>query len=241
VGVVGPTAAGKSSLLQVLAGLLAPTSGSAAILGRQRALPGEVAMVFQRPEIQLFAATVREDVAMAPRLAGVAGDALDERVDWALRLVGLDPADFGPRSPHTLSVGEQRRAAVAGVISLGPRILILDEPGAGLDPRGRRALLGRLLAWAREGRSDAGPARTLVFTSHDLDEVAEAADSVLVLDGGRLRASGGPELLADPALLESAGLRPPLVARLARALGLSVERPPVRAASLVELLRERSA
>jgi energy-coupling factor transport system ATP-binding protein len=247
VGVVGPTAAGKSTLLQITAGLLSPTSGAVSILGRERPGPGQVAMVFQRPEIQLFAATVHDDVAMAPKLAGVEGEALQWRVERALRLVGLDPVVFADRSPHSLSLGEQRRAAIAGVLSLDPRVLVLDEPGSGLDPRGRRALLARLLSWARGGpRPGAGALeppppsqpgaelRTLVFTSHDLDEVAEASDVVVVLQGGRLLAVGPPGILADSGLVASAGLRPPLVARLAAGLGLPEQELPVRASGLVQ-------
>jgi energy-coupling factor transport system ATP-binding protein len=224
--VVGSTAAGKSSLLQLMAGLLPPTTGEISILGKPEPAPGEIGMVFQRPEFQLFAATVSEDVGMAPRMRGLSGRALVERVHWALALVDLDSPAVGERSPHSLSLGEQRRVALAGVLALNPQLLVLDEPGAGLDPRMRRSLLARLVEWVRgerpapgaAGSSQSGASRTLVFTSHDLDEVAECADTVVLLAQGRLLAAGGVGLLADEKLLAGAGLRPPLAARMARAL-----------------------
>lgn len=250
VGVVGPTAAGKSTLLQVIAGLMRPSAGSVRLFGRPRPQPGEVGMVFQRPEFQLFAASVADDVATAPRLQGLTGRVLEERVAWALEAVDLDPATFGPRPPHALSLGEQRRVALAGILSLAPRLLILDEPGAGLDPRARLHLVRRLVSWTRgtaeprpdgtgeESRASAAGGRTLIFTSHDLEEVAEVADRVLLLAGGRLLAWGGPELLADDALLGSAGLRPPLAARVSSRLGAPHGRRPVRSGDLRRALHE---
>jgi energy-coupling factor transport system ATP-binding protein len=238
VAVVGPTAAGKSSLLQVMGCLLEPTEGSVRIGGRPSPLPGEVGMVFQRPEVQLFAATVADDVATAPRQLGLASGLVEQRVRAALELVGLDPDLFGPRSPHRLSLGEQRRVALAGILSLDPVLLILDEPGAGLDPAGRQKLLRDLIGWARaEGAAgqDHRP-RTLIFTSHDLDEVAETADLVVLMRDGRVAASGSVHLLAGEALMAESGLVPPLVTRVAARLGLAEGQRPVRAAELAALL-----
>ena len=238
--VCGPTAAGKSSLLQVVAGLLDPTSGSVSVGGRARPRPGEVGMVFQRPEIQLFCSTVREDVAVAPRLQGLAGERLRRRVEWALELVGLAPEVFGERGPYTLSVGEQRRAALAGILSLDPPVLVLDEPGSGLYPEARDRLMGLLVEWSRgvvgaDGDGDGGGARTLVFTSHDLDEVAAMADQVVVMDRGAVVAVGRPEeVLGDRALLTRVGLRPTLSSRVADRVGAAGHRSPSTAASLAE-------
>lgn len=212
--VVGATASGKSTLLQLAAGLVGTSSGSVEILGAAHPAPGTVGMVFQRPETQLFKSSVWEDVAVAPRLQGLDGGALGERVEAALRAVGLDPGIFGERMPHGLSVGEQRRVALAGVMSLDPLLLVLDEPGAALDPPAREALMSRLGAWAR------ARGRTLVFSSHDMDEVAERADRVIVLHQGGVALEGAVrDVLVRRESLESAGLRPPLAARVAEALG----------------------
>ena len=212
--VIGPTASGKTTLLQLVAGLLPPTRGDLTIWDRKEARPGQVGMVMQRAEMQLFCATVREDVAVAPRLAGLDGRALEMRVEDALLAVGLDPEAFGDRSPHALSLGEQRRVALAGILSLEPRLLVLDEPGAGLDPLMRRRLMERLLAWREEG------GHTLLYASHDMEEVARVADHVVLLAGGRIVGCGpAAAILGDEAALAGAGMRPPLAARVAAGIG----------------------
>jgi energy-coupling factor transporter ATPase len=231
--VVGATASGKSTLLQVVAGLLRPDRGSIRFFGAAKPVPGEVGMVFQRPETQLFKGTVREDVAVAPRLHGVTDAALDRRIEAALRAVELEPSEFGERPPYALSLGEQRRVALAGVMSLEPRLLVLDEPGAGLDPAARERLMSRLRDWA--GSSEG---RTLMFSSHDIDEVAVYADRVIVLHRGTVVAQGPVDLvLGDAALMEEAGLRPPMVSRVASRLGLSRAHSIVRAEQLAHRLR----
>ncbi len=259
--VVGPTAAGKSSLLEVCAGLLKPSAGEVSFKGRLRPLSGEVGMVFQRAEIQLFCATVEEDVGVAPKLRGLRGEALRRRIDAALRTTGLDPESFRDRSPHGLSMGERRRVALAGILALEPRVLILDEPGAGLDPDGRVRLMGLLARWVGAARADTaagdagmlgyspvggartsaecGGGRTLVFTSHDMDEVAELAQRVVLMAGGAILAEGPADrILGDEQLLSRAGLRPPLAARVAGRLGASGSWP-VTAGALADWLRAR--
>jgi energy-coupling factor transport system ATP-binding protein len=231
--VVGSTASGKSTLLQIVAGLLRPDRGAVRFFGANRPTPGDVGMVFQRPETQLFKSTVWEDVAVAPRLHGLADAALERRVDAALSAVELDPGEFGGRPPYALSLGEQRRVALAGVMSLDPRLLVLDEPGAGLDPVGRERLMSRLGTWARSSED-----RTLVFSSHDIDEVAAHADRVIVLDGGMVLSQGPADLiLGDASLMEAAGLRPPLVSRVAVRLGGRTAAGIVRVEGLIEMLR----
>lgn len=238
VAVVGATASGKSSLLQVCAGLLRPTSGTVDFAGRSRPAGGEVGMVFQRAEIQLFCATVEQDVAVAPRLSGVHGEALRLRVDGALRATGLDPESFRERSPHSLSMGERRRVALAGILALDPCVLILDEPGAGLDPEARTRLMTALAEWAHgrdlEPGRDPGTAapgrgrapRTLIFTSHDMDEVARLADRVVIMAEGMILADGPTKtVLGEEEVLVRAGLRPPLPARVAARLGARSPRP----------------
>lgn len=196
-------------------------------------------MALQRPEVQLFSATVSDDVAVAPRLRGLTGEGLRERVEWALDVVGLSLHDFGARGPHSLSLGEQRRAALAGVLSLDPAILVLDEPGSGLDPTARRRLMEYLVTWARGeiARAASRGTRTLVFTSHDLDEVAAHADYVVVLQKGRVEAhASAEEVLGDVALLERAGLRATLASRVAGRLGSVGPRRPATPAALAAWL-----
>lgn len=237
--VVGATAAGKSSLLQVMAGVMRPTDGRVTGADGDRIKAGSIGMALQRPEVQLFSATVWEDVAVAPRFRGLTGEALRERVEWALDIVGLPPHDFGARGPYSLSLGEQRRAALAGVLSLDPTTLVLDEPGSGLDPAARRRLMECLVTWARGGVAPATRrgVRTLVFTSHDLDEVAAHADHVVVLHRGRVEAHAvAEEVLSDVALLERAGLRATLASRVATRLGSAGPRRPATPAALAEWL-----
>ena len=236
--VVGATASGKTTLLQLLAGLVPANEGQVEILGRPEALPGEVGMVMQRAEVQLFCATVREDVAVAPRLAGLEGRALDLRVEEAMDAVGLDLDVFGTRSPHALSLGEQRRVALAGILSLSPRVLILDEPGAGLDPLMRGRLMKELVDWSDEG------GRTLLYASHDLEDVARTADYVILLAGGEVVAQGSTrDVLGDAGAMRASGMGIPLAARIAANLaesrsgeGMGTEMLPVTGSDLAEWL-----
>lgn len=227
VALIGSTASGKTTLLQVLAGILAPLSGR-----MERQAP--VAMAFQRPEDLLYCATVREDVEAGPAFVGLEGFALERRVQDSLHAVGLDPVVFGSRSSLDLSVGEQRRVALAAVLATEPLLLLLDEPGAGLDGESRRSIMAGIWTWVRE-RED----RTLVFSTHDLDEAA-AADRVVLMANGRVVADGKPdEVLGRPHVLEAAGLEAPLAARLGVELGCSLPAP-VNGASLGRLLVDRT-
>lgn len=197
--VLGGTGSGKSTLVQHLNLLLEPTQGLVLVDGADaRALPRaelrrRVGLVFQFPETALFAPTVLEDVAFAPRRMGLPEDEVGERVREVLGVLGI--AHIKTRAPVTLSGGEARRVAIAGVLAMGPEVLVLDEPTAGLDPASR----GDLLALFR-GLRDAGT--TVVLVSHDLDEVAEIADRVCVLEDGRVKALGTPAevFYGDPEL-----------------------------------------
>lgn len=148
IGLIGHTGSGKSTLVQHFNGLLKPTKGRIYLDGIDihskgitlRSVRQQVGMVFQYPEYQLFGETVFEDIAFGPKNMGVSDQELDERVDWALDLVGLD-SSFKERSPFELSGGQKRKVAIAGVLAMRPRILILDEPTAGLDPKGRDEIL----------------------------------------------------------------------------------------------------
>ena len=189
LGIVGGTGSGKSTLVQHMNLLLVPAGGEVLVDGvdattlKKSDLRRRVGLVFQFPEAALFAPTVEEDVAFAPRRLGLDEEEVRQRVRESLGLLGV--RDLAGRSPFALSGGEKRRVAIAGVLAMGPEVLILDEPTAGLDPATR----GELLALIRHLR-DAGV--SVVLVSHDLDEVAEVADRVCVLHDGRVRAVGTP-------------------------------------------------
>ena len=205
--VVGANGAGKSSLLLQLNGLLLPTAGQVTIDGLrvERAslatVRQQVGYVFQDADDQLFMPTVHEDVAFGPRNQGLPASEVQERVQAALQQVGA--WHLASRAPWRLSGGEKRAVAIAGVLAMQPRVLVLDEPSAGLDPAARRRLIGVLQACTQ----------TCVLATHDLDLVLDTCQRVVVLHQGRLRADGAPAaLLADAALLAECGLEPPLSA-----------------------------
>ncbi len=204
VALVGPNGAGKSTLLLVLAGLLRPSAGILRVEGEKvgngdlRRLRARAGLVFQDPDDQLFSPTVFDDVAFGPIYQGLPEPVVWERVDEALRAVGM--AWAASRISHHLSVGEKKRVAIATVLALRPELMLLDEPTAGLDPRGRRELI-RLLR---------GLPRTMLVATHDMRLVAELFPRVVVMDEGRVVADGPTEvILRDEALLEAHGLEPP--------------------------------
>jgi cobalt/nickel transport system ATP-binding protein len=205
VGVVGPNGAGKSSLFLCLVGVLTPSRGMVRLAGldvasksHRRQLPAQVGIVFQNPDDQLFGTTVFDDVAFGPLNLGLSANEARERVAEALGRVGL--AGFEDRTPSHLSGGEKRRVALAGVLAMRPRVLLLDEPSMYLDPRGRRELIDLL---HRIGG-------TQVIASHDLEFVRQTCSRLLVLDEGRVIADGpAVELLKDQILMEKHGLEVP--------------------------------
>jgi energy-coupling factor transport system ATP-binding protein len=220
VGLVGRTGSGKSTLVQHVAGLLAPTEGQALLDGvpahersvAARAARLRVGLAFQYPEDQFFEQTVAREVAFGPRNLGLGKDEIASRVRWALEMVGLDTA-MESRSPFTLSGGETRRVALASILTLRPEVLILDEPTAGMDPRGRRGLLARVRTWQE------GTGSTLILVSHDLEELARVVERVIVLDQGRVAADGpARQVLSDAAALAAVGLDVPQPVALLRAL-----------------------
>jgi energy-coupling factor transport system ATP-binding protein len=216
VGIIGATGSGKSTLAQHFNALLRPTRGRvylddvdihARAVDRRR-VRQQIALLFQYPEHQLFEETVAADVAFGPRNLGLEEDEVKQRVDGALRLVELDPARFGARSPFTLSNGEMRRTAIAGLLAMRPRMLILDEPTAGLDPAGRREILGHVGRLRREA------GLTLVLISHSMDAIASLCERVVVLNRGRVTADGPVRsVFADAPGLEALGLGVPQAAQ----------------------------
>ncbi|MDR3315467.1 MAG: energy-coupling factor transporter ATPase [Coriobacteriales bacterium] len=192
LGIIGHTGSGKSTLLQLMCGLLSPSSGRVVVDGENIAdkrvrnrLHLKIGMAFQYPEYQLFAPTVAEDIAFGPRNAGLSATEVDKRVRLAMERLRLGYERFAHASPFELSGGEKRRAALAGVIATDPKLLILDEPTAGLDPAGRSELLGIIEEFNRSGM-------TLVMVSHSMDDIARLANRVLVLKDGAAVMQGTP-------------------------------------------------
>ena len=189
LGVVGGTGSGKSTLVQHMNLLLSPTRGEVLVDGadattmKKSGLRRRVGLVFQFPEQGLFAPTVEEDVGFAPRQMDLEDDEVQRRVRETLELLGV--FHLADRSPHTLSGGEKRRVAIAGVLAMRPEVLIMDEPTAGLDPATRQDLLGVVRNLLSESTS-------VVLVSHDLDEVAEISNRVCLMEHGEIRALGAP-------------------------------------------------
>ena len=221
VGIIGHTGSGKSTLVQHLNGLLKPTSGQILVDGEdlngehvnRRLLRQKIGLVFQYPEYQLFEETVAKDIAFGPKNQGLSKEEIDSRVRYAMDCVHLDYDKYSGQSPFELSGGQMRRVAIAGVLAMKPSVLILDEPTAGLDPRGRDRILSMLEELhAREKV-------TILMVSHSMDDMARLATRLIVVAEGKILASGTPrEIFAQEEMMVSAGLGVPEAARLCRAL-----------------------
>ena len=218
VGLIGHTGSGKSTLVQHLNGLLLPSSGKITVDGLdiadkatdRRAIRRKVGLVFQYPENQLFEETVEKDIAFGPKNLGLDDAEIDRRVKGAMRKVALDYDALHERSVFELSGGQMRRVAIAGVLAMEPRTLVLDEPCAGLDPRGREEILGLI----RDLHRDTGA--TIVMVSHSMDDVASLAERVIVMNHGRVAMDGAPrEVFSRGAELRAIGLDVPQAVLLA--------------------------
>ena len=228
LGIIGHTGSGKSTLVQHLNGLLRPSDGKVLLDGEDiwehpkeiRRVRFRVGMVFQYPEHQLFEDTIYKDIAFGPRNMGLDEAEIDRRVRDAARYVGLEDALLN-KSPFDLSGGEKRRAAIAGVMAMEPDVLVLDEPTAGLDPRGRE----RVLRLIEDYRARSGA--TVLLVSHSMEDIARVADRVLVMDHGRVAMLDTVQAVFSRAQeLEALGLTVPAVTRvmlLLRQSGVAVD------------------
>jgi energy-coupling factor transport system ATP-binding protein len=242
VAVIGHTGSGKSTLVQNLNGLLHPTQGTASLdgtdlsgkTGEAKQARGRIGMVFQYPEHQLFAETVYEDVAFGPRNLGLSSEEVEVRVREAMKFVGLDFDTYAPRSPFSLSGGQMRRAAIAGVVAMNPDYLILDEPSAGLDPGSRNNLFAEIMAlYKKRGIG-------IIMVTHSMEEAAKYAKRMLVICKGQIILDGKPAeiFLKEKECLLNAGMDVPEVYKLADALRVKGMRLPYEITDAKLLLAE---
>ena len=228
LGIIGHTGSGKSTLIQHLNALLKPTSGQVLFQGqdvwadpaRTRQTRFQVGLVFQYPEYQLFEETVYKDISFGPKNMGLDEGEVDRRVREAARFVGLRD-DQLEKSPFELSGGQKRRVAIAGVIAMEPRVLILDEPTAGLDPVGVESILGNIRDYHQSNNA------TIILVSHSMEEVARTVDRLVVVNDGRIPFQGPPrEVFRHGAELERMGLGVPQMTRVfsrLRAMGVDID------------------
>ena len=216
-GIIGHTGSGKSTLVQHLNGLIKPKTGSIYIDGENicdgktvmREIRKKVGLVFQYPEYQLFEETVFKDVAFGPKNIGLADEELEDRVREAIELVGLDYEQIKDKSPFDLSGGQKRRVAIAGVIAMKPKVLILDEPTAGLDPKAHRDVLDMII------RVHEHENNITIMVSHNMEDIASMCGKVIVMDRAHAVMEGTPEeVFARRAELKQMGLAAPPVTEL---------------------------
>lgn len=220
VGVIGHTGSGKSTLIQMLNGLIRPTSGQVLLAGKDiwaepkkiREVRFKVGMVFQYPEYQLFEETVLKDIMFGPKNMGLTEEQARERAMEAAKFTDLKE-ELLEKSPFELSGGEKRRAAIAGVIAMDPDVLILDEPTAGLDPRGRDVLLAQISQYHK------ARGNTVLLVSHSMEDIGRTADRLLVMSGGRdVMLDTAKTVFSRGGELERIGLRVPQITKIMQEL-----------------------
>ena len=243
LGIIGKTGSGKSTFIQHLNALIKLQSGSIKVYDIDltqkkpdlKKLRGTVGMVMQYPEYQLFDETVEKDVSYGPKNLGLSEEEIKGRVREAITLVGLSYDEIKDRSPFELSGGQKRRVAIAGVIAMRPRVLILDEPTAGLDPRGKKEILN-LIKKLKETSSP-----TVIIISHDMDAVAENCDKVAFFSGGEILAEGAPrDLFYDDDLLARTEMEAPAIVKLTKALenrGVTLDSHPINKQEFVQAVK----
>ncbi|MDD6796621.1 MAG: energy-coupling factor transporter ATPase [Clostridiaceae bacterium] len=221
VALIGHTGSGKSTLIQHMNGLLKPSSGKIIVNGTDITAEGvkltdirkKVGLVFQYAEYQLFEETIEKDIAYGPTNLGLPEEEITKRVKRAMNMVDLDYEKYKDKSPFDLSGGQKRRVAIAGVIAMEPQTLILDEPTAGLDPKGRDDILGQI----KKLHDEYG--MTIILVSHSMEDVAKLAQTVVVMNHGKVALKGKPEeVFKQIDTLESIGLAVPQVTYLMRKL-----------------------
>lgn len=221
VALIGHTGSGKSTLIQHINGLLKPTSGIILIDDiditkksvKLTNIRKKVGLVFQYPEYQLFEETIEKDISFGPQNLGLDNDEINKRVRRAMKIVGLDYEEYKDKSPFEISGGQKRRVAIAGVVAMEPQVLILDEPTAGLDPKGRDDILSQIVELYKEYNM------TIILVSHSMEDVAKVANRILVMDQGKCILDGTPEkIFKEIEILESVGLAVPQVTYLVREL-----------------------
>lgn len=221
IALIGHTGSGKSTFIQHLNGLLSPTSGNIIVDGINIAdkkvklsdIRKKVGLVFQYPEYQLFEETIEKDIEYGPRNLGISEEEINKRVKRSMEMVGLDYETYKDKSPFDLSGGQKRRVAIAGVIAMEPKVLILDEPTAGLDPKGREDILAQIRILHEEY------GMTIIMVSHSMEDVAKIADRVIVMNSGEIVLDGEiAEVFKEIEILEKIGLAVPQVTYLIREL-----------------------
>lgn len=221
VAVIGHTGSGKSTLIQHLNGLLKPSSGNIIVDGKNildknvklSSIRKMVGLVFQYSEYQLFEETIEKDIEFGPRNLGLSDSEITTRVKKAMKIVGLDYETFKDKSPFELSGGQKRRVAIAGVVAMEPKVLILDEPTAGLDPMGRDEILHQIKQLHKEYGI------TIILVSHSMEDVAKVAERILVMASGKIILDGKPQqVFKEIDTLEKVGLAAPQVTYLVKAL-----------------------
>lgn len=214
VGLIGHTGSGKSTLIQHLNGLLKPTSGKIFINNSDitskdvsiKEIRQKVGLVFQYPEYQLFEETIAKDIAFGPKNLGLSEDEIEKRVKESMEMVGLDYEALKDRSPFELSGGQKRRVAIAGILAMKPEILILDEPTAGLDPRGRDEILGQIKRLHEKYKI------TIILVSHSMEDIAKLVNRLIVMYKGKIVMTGTPrEIFSKADELEKLGLGIPQI------------------------------
>ena len=217
IGLIGHTGSGKSTIVQQLNGLIKPESGEILLDGKNihtdfkniKEVRFKIGLVFQYPEYQLFEETVAKDIAYGPKNMGLSEEEIQERVKYASNLVGLGD-EFMEKSPFDLSGGEKRRVAIAGIIAMKPDVLVLDEPTAGLDPKGRDIILSRI----KEYRNETGAA--VIIVSHSMEDMAKTADKLLVMNKGKIeKFDTVANVFSDAERLAEIGLDSPHVTKIA--------------------------
>ncbi|MGV8906332.1 MAG: energy-coupling factor transporter ATPase [Acetobacterium sp.] len=222
VGIIGHTGSGKSTLIQHLNGLLSPTSGTVVVDGldifaqkksKLIQLRHRIGLVFQYPEHQLFEETVHKDVAFGPKNQGLSEKEVDQRVRNSIKMVGLNYDEVKDKSPFELSGGQMRRVAIAGVLAMEPTVLILDEPTAGLDPRGRDEILAQIKTMHQDKKN------TVILVSHSMEDIGKLVEKILVMNEGKIVYYDTPNrVFTEIETLEKIGLAVPEVTYLMRRL-----------------------